>query len=47
LKFDFLDSITDREIYNCFAMNGVSNPHKLYGYLANPACMQHVANWIR
>lgn len=45
-KFDMLDDIQDRKIYNCYAEDGKSNPHKLYGYLANPACAGLVADWI-
>ncbi len=47
LKHDYVNSITDRRIYNCFTINGTSNPHKLYGYLANPACAATIADWIR
>lgn len=46
LKFGMLDDIRDRKIYNCYAQDGKSNPHKLYGYLANPACAGLVADWI-
>ncbi len=46
-KFGMLDDIRDRKIYNCYAQGGKSNPHKLYGYLANPACASLVADWIK
>ena len=46
-KFGMLDDIRDRKIYNCYVQDGKSNPHKLYGYLANPACSGIVADWIK
>ncbi len=47
LKHGYVDSITDLRIYNCFTFKGTSNPHKLYGYLANPTCAATIADWIR
>ncbi len=47
LKFDFLDSITDKSVYNCYVHENTSNPHKLYGYLANPDAIRSVAEWIK
>ena len=46
-KFGYLDSITDRRIYNCYAESGTSNPHKFYGYLMNGACTELIADWIK
>lgn len=45
-RWGFLDSITDKKIYNCYAAKGSSNPHKLYGYLAHGKVGEAVANWI-
>lgn len=45
-KFDHLNSIKDQSIYNCWAMDGAANPHKFYGYLANPATAKLIANWM-
>ncbi len=47
LKFDLVDSISDRMIYNCYVHDETSNPHKLYGYLANSVGMKSVADWIK
>ena len=47
VKHGYVNSITDRRIYNCFTFEGTSNPHKLYGYLANPACAATIADWIK
>ena len=46
LKHDYVDSITDLGIYNCFTFEGTSNPHKIYGYLVNPKCAATIADWI-
>ena len=46
-KFGYVKGIQDRRIYNCYAEDGVSNPHKFYGYLMNAACTELVADWIR
>ncbi|MFD1160477.1 hypothetical protein [Roseovarius aestuarii] len=46
-KFDYVDSITDKRIYNCYAMGGKANPHKFYGYLAHPIVANDVASWIK
>ncbi|MGI9395731.1 MAG: hypothetical protein ACR2OY_13870 [Boseongicola sp.] len=47
LKHGYVNSITDISIYNCFTFKGTSNPHKLYGYLANPKCAATIADWIK
>lgn len=41
-----LNSITDQNIFNCYAIGGVANPHKLYGYLVDHHTGQAVADWI-
>ncbi len=41
-----IGSITDKKIYNCFAYNGKSNPHKSYGYLAHNYVGTRIADWI-
>ncbi len=41
-----IDSITDKKIYNCYVKDGVSNPHKFYGYLAHNLTGKHIADWI-
>lgn len=46
VKHDHLDSIRDTRIYNCWAKDGTANPHKFYGYLANPATAKIIADWI-
>lgn len=46
-SFGYVQDIKDRRIYNCYAENGTSNPHKLYGYLMNAACTGLVADWIK
>lgn len=46
-RYGFVDSITDKGIYNCFAVGGASNPHKFYGYLANAAVGGAIADWIK
>jgi len=45
-KNGWIKSITDKKIYNCYAKAGVSNPHKLYGYLVNDVTGQAIADWI-
>ena len=47
VKYKYTDSITDIGIYNCYTFEGTSNPHKLYGYLANPVCAATIADWIQ
>lgn len=47
LKFDHLESIEDKRIYNCYAMEGAANPHKFYGYLVHPVTADVIARWIR
>ncbi len=42
-----VNSIRDEEIYNCFFHDGVSNPHKLYGYLAHEKVGKEIADWIK
>ena len=41
-----LNSITDQKIYNCYAIGGVANPHKLYGYLVDDKTGKAIADWI-
>lgn len=45
-RWEFLNSIEDKRIYNCYASNGRSNPHKFYGYLAHEMVGGYVAKWI-
>ena len=45
LKFGHVDGIRDRKIYNCWAMDGKANPHKFYGYLANPETASLITDW--
>ncbi|MEM8775319.1 MAG: hypothetical protein AAGF53_09810 [Pseudomonadota bacterium] len=47
LKYEHLKGIRDQKIYNCWAMDGKSNPHKFYGYLAHPVTADIVARWIK
>ena len=46
-KFGYVKSIQDRKIYNCYAEDGTSNPHKFYGYLMNAASTGLIADWIK
>lgn len=46
LKFGHLEAIRDRAIYNCWSKDGKANPHKFYGYLANPAVSKLITDWI-
>jgi len=46
LKYDHVDSIRDHKLYNCWAMDGKANPHKFYGYLANPTTAKLITDWI-
>lgn len=46
-KRNYVDSITDKKIYNCYTIDGTSNPHKLYGYLAHDYVGEKIAEWIR
>lgn len=46
LRFDYVDSIKDHQIYNCWAMDGKSNPHNFYGYLVHPKTAGLIADWI-
>ena len=46
LKFGQLESIKDKKMYNCFAMNGRANPHKFYGYLVNPIVAREIVQWM-
>ena len=46
-KYGYVKDIQDRRIYNCYVEDGVSNPHKFYGYLMNAACTGLVADWIK
>jgi len=38
-------SITDRRLWNCYEQLNAPNPHKAYGYLANPKLGTAVAEW--
>ena len=42
-----VDSINDKKIYNCYVKDGVSNPHKFYGYLAHDFTGRQIADWIK
>lgn len=46
LQYGYVDSITDMRMYNCWVHYNTSNPHKLYGYLANQVVATEIANWI-
>jgi hypothetical protein len=46
LEYDYVDTITDKRMYNCWVHHNTSNPHKLYGYLANQTVAQDLADWI-
>ncbi len=46
LDYGYVHSITDLRMYNCWTHHGVSNPHKLYGYLVNPVVAEQIANWV-
>ena len=46
LKFAYVDGITDKRIYNCYAKDGKANAHKFYGYLVHPVVAAQIANWI-
>ena len=46
LQYGYVETITDKRIYNCWVHDGKSNPHKLYGYLANPVVGFELAQWI-
>ncbi|MEL7014310.1 MAG: hypothetical protein AAFO72_13670 [Pseudomonadota bacterium] len=46
LKFNYVDEIVDHRIYNCWAFRGEANPHKFYGYLANPKTAGLIADWM-
>lgn len=40
-------SIKDKRMYNFWAGDSGSNPHKFYGYLDHPDVATQIANWIR
>lgn len=44
---DVLPEIADYEIFNWYREHGRLNVHSEYGYLANPDCARHVADWWR
>lgn len=46
LEYGYVNSITDMRMYNCWVHYNTSNPHKLYGYLANQVVASEIANWI-
>ncbi len=43
----YLNSITDKRLYNCYAADQVSNPHKLYGYLGHGLVGRRIADWMQ
>lgn len=46
LEYGYVESITDLRMYNCWVHYNTSNPHKLYGYLANQVVAGEIANWV-
>lgn len=46
VRWGFVDSITDKRMYNCYAADGKSNPHKFYGYLAHGTVGKTIADWM-
>lgn len=46
LEYGYVDSITDLRMYNCWVHYNTSNPHKLYGYLANQVVAREIAKWV-
>ena len=46
LDYGYVHSITDKHMYNCWVHHNTSNPHKLYGYLANQVVATEIADWI-
>ncbi len=46
LEYGYVESITDLRMYNCWVHHNTSNPHKLYGYLANQVVADQLAQWI-
>jgi hypothetical protein len=46
LEYGYVDQITDKRIYNCWVHHDTSNPHKLYGYLANQLVATEIADWV-
>ena len=44
-KWGYVESISDRKIYNFWLGRKTSNPHKFYGYLDNPYVAREVADW--
>ncbi|MEM9710220.1 MAG: hypothetical protein AAF871_15700 [Pseudomonadota bacterium] len=46
-RYKFIDSISDYRLYNCFAQEGRSNPHKFFGYLVHPGVANVVAEWMK
>jgi hypothetical protein len=45
-KFGFVESIRDYKINNCYTREGESDPHNIYGYLANNRTGAEIAKWI-
>jgi len=45
-RWGFVNSIKDKRIYNCYAANAYSNPHKFYGYLSHGVVGDCVAQWM-
>ena len=46
LEYGYVDQITDKRMYNCWVHYNTSNPHKLYGYLANELVATEIADWV-
>lgn len=46
LEYGYVDQITDKRLYNCWVHYNTSNPHKLYGYLANQLVATEIADWV-
>lgn len=45
-KLGFVESITDKRIYNLALRGGKSNPHHGTGYLIHPAVADALAEWL-
>ena len=45
-KFNLIQSIADKRIYNLTVKNGVLNQHASVGYLIHPFVAETVANWL-
>ena len=47
LELGLVESIDDVNVFNYFRLNGQLNVHAEYGYLANQATGQIIADWWR